>query len=457
LSAFETVGAGAAATDVVTEASLMRICAPLYPSFALESLWTLVLAVFFAYLSILISAKQQLSNPAGAVWKFMCFHFKDWLSDTWRVLSRWNTMHTCDLGQRFRFTRRLNATICRIQVATAILSVTRWLHINNVNGFRYLSYSFTCPLMQAELVLLIAPAVPCYKLQMILIMVITWAVMLSGWYASSLEGDLWTTDWQDVFLDGNFDNLTFKGKAVFPSMAGVLILSMLQMPYMGLLYNCYGGRAEMPEGMNSMIVLTAVSWLGFPIWWLLSYEGLSIIEDTKLNGLGFLILNMVSKGGFTLKMISMVKQFKRKQMLAKQQAKSGRSGSVASLYSLPDLPGDQQFQNSPAPQQRQDRKLPTGQSLADFIRAMKPFDGDAENEFAQKEFEPEKEPLKPTRGSELKNEDLVAEFLKRMDMNQVMASSVEKASRADRPVHTDSDDRLKEQIRKFVLEESDEE
>ena len=37
-------------------------------------------------------------------------------------------------------------------------------HIAARNGLRYLGYAFTCALMQAELVVLIAPYVPCQAL-----------------------------------------------------------------------------------------------------------------------------------------------------------------------------------------------------------------------------------------------------------------------------------------------------
>jgi hypothetical protein len=305
--------------------------------------------------------------------------------------------------------------------------VTRWLHINNVNGFRYLSYSFTCPLMQAELVLLIAPAVPRYKLNICVIMLVTWIVMISGWYASSLEGDLFEEgyDWQEVLLEGNWDKLSFKGKAVMPSMVCVLISSMVQMPYLFILSNFCGKREDMPDGMNTMILLTALSWLGFPIWWFLSYEGASIISDTKLNGAGFLILNMVSKGGFTLKMISMVKEFKRKQKDRQRMTQGNeRSGSVASL---PELPADPLGPEPPKQQVlrkgRLDKRQPTNQSLVWMIQAMKPFDqDDADNEFHNPEVYAGRKPEeqeKVQHAGQLTNEELATELMRRMDMDSM--------------------------------------
>jgi bacteriorhodopsin len=438
-----------AAEQKLLESSLMRECAPLYSSFALESLWTLILAAFFTYLSVLISSKQQLQSPGKAVWRFVCHHFKDWFNDTWRILKRWDTMHTCDMGQRFRFCRRLNATICRVQVAAALLAVTRWLHINNVNGFRYLGYAFTCPLMQAELILLIAPAVPCYKLNVVFTMMVTLGIMLMGWYTANVEGDLWTTDFEDVFINRNFQNLTDKGTYILPHFCAVLFLSFVQIPWLALMYNCADPR-NMPEGYNRMLVLTSISWLGFPVWWMLSYEGASVITDTKLNGFGFMMLNIIAKGGFTLCMISMVKNFKRKQAAANPSPRP-RSGSVCSVESLPPLPGDE-----PEPAARKERQLPTAQSLVWMINGLRAFDGDEEDGQAGGQAPS----VEPTRGSELKNEDLVAELMRRLGISVDSAAFEVSGDLGPGKVGADFESALNRELAsaclKFVDEESDE-
>jgi hypothetical protein len=393
-----------------TEAELMRVCAPLYGSFALESFWTIVLAIFFGYLSITISSKQQIKNPGRAVCKFLWHHFYKWVVDTHRVLSKWDTMHKCELGQRFRLCRRLNATICRIQVAAALLSITRWLHLNNVNGFRYLGYSFTCPLMQAELILLIAPAVPFYKINIVFTMLVTWAIMICGWYASTFEGPLWTTDMEGIIsdiLDGNFDNLTDKGRWVLPAVASNCFLSLVQMPFLGLCANCVGKRDDMPQGYNALIALTAVSWLGFPCWWFLSYEGAGIISNTKLNGFGFTVLNICAKGGFTLQLISMVKRYKRKVASRPKDPLEipwSRRVSEASVATLPELPNDE-HQRTP------ERKL-TNQSLLWVIEGLREFD----------DQEPQKQVVegivqsaeKVSRAAHFTNEELMAALLRRL-------------------------------------------
>ena len=409
-----------------TEAELMRVCAPLYGSFALESLWTIFLAIFFGYLSILISSKQQLKKPGRAVCKFLWHHFYEWVVDTHRVLSRWDTMHECELGQRFRLCRRLNATICRIQVAAALLSITRWLHINNVNGFRYLGYSFTCPLMQAELILLIAPAVPFYKVNMVFTMLVTWLIMICGWYASTFEGALWTTDMEDIILDGNLHNLTDKGRWVLPSMACNLFLSLFQMPFLCVCAKCAGKTHDMPEGYNALIALTAVSWLGFPCWWFLSYEGASIISNTKLNGFGFTVLNMCAKGGFTLQLISMVKRYKRKKALQPTEPieipEISRQTSVATL---PELPEDE-HQRTP------ERKL-TGQSLLWVIEGLKAFDGQEPEGYVPEGYVPEPGTYpraeKVSRADQLTNEELVTELLRRLPADISSGNKGDKFSR----------------------------
>mmetsp|Transcript_117294 Transcript_117294/g.365222 ORF Transcript_117294/g.365222 Transcript_117294/m.365222 type:complete len:163 (-) Transcript_117294:607-1095(-) len=38
----------------------------------------------------------------------------------------------------------------------------------------------------------------------------------------------------------------------------------------------------------------------FPFWWIMSWEGNAVITDTKVNEIGFTILNMTAKGLFTL-------------------------------------------------------------------------------------------------------------------------------------------------------------
>jgi len=193
------------------------------------------------------------------------------------------------------------------------LAVTRWLHINNVNGFRYLGYAFTCPLMQAELILIIAPVVPCYKMVTQMTAIGTFLMLLTGYIASQYEGPLWDGDVSELFLDGKFSNLTTKGWMTVPSVFILCFLSFVQIPFLGLLYFCNGAGADgnLPRGYPTLLAITSITWLGFPCWWFLSFEGAGYIQDTKLNGLGFVCLNMISKGSFTMQMLSMVRRWRR--------------------------------------------------------------------------------------------------------------------------------------------------
>jgi hypothetical protein len=99
-----------------------------------------------------------------------------------------------------------------------------------------------------------------------------------------------------------------------------------------------------------------------------------------------------------------------------------RSGSVASLYSLPELPADPL---DPEPQQkvRVDKRQPTGQSLVWMIKAMKPFDADdAHNEFHNAEVYADQKPEeqeKVQHAGQLTNEELATELMRRMDMDSM--------------------------------------
>jgi len=190
------------------------------------------------------------------------------------------------------------------------LAVTRWLHINNVNGFRYLGYAFTCPLMQAELILIIAPIVPCYRMVTQMTALITFLMLLSGYIASQFDGPLWDGDF---VLDRNLSFLTMKGWVTLPSVVILCFLSFVQIPVLGLIYCCNGGGRDgnFPRGYLKLLAITSFTWLLFPCWWFLSFEGAGYIQDTKLNGLGFVLMNMTSKGAFTMQMLSMVKRWKR--------------------------------------------------------------------------------------------------------------------------------------------------
>jgi hypothetical protein len=82
------------------------------------------------------------------------------------------------------------------------------------------------------------------------------------------------------------------------------------------------------------------------------------------------------------------------------------------VESLPQLPGD-----GPDPEeQRRQERLPTGQSLVWMIKGLREFDGDGENEFDTRD-QSERNAIEPTRGSELKNEDLIVELMRRLGVS----------------------------------------
>merc|ERR1712054_321489 len=95
-------------------------------------------------------------------------------------------------------------------------------------------------------------------------------------------------------------------------MVGICILTFVQIPYLAVLYTVKGGvSAGLPYNYRMLLLLVAVTWLGFPVWWFLNWQGMSIIKDAKLNGAGFCFLNVVSKGGFTLMFSSSSRWHKR--------------------------------------------------------------------------------------------------------------------------------------------------
>mmetsp|Transcript_10475 Transcript_10475/g.18919 ORF Transcript_10475/g.18919 Transcript_10475/m.18919 type:complete len:468 (-) Transcript_10475:103-1506(-) len=302
----------------LTEVELMGECSPLYASFALESFANTCLGLFFVYLSVLITSKGKLKTPARSSVLFLSEVVKNRYNDVMSIVNQWHSMPDLPLEKRFRFCRKVNATICQFSALVSFLAVTRWLHINNVNGFRYLGYSLTCPPMQAEILVLIAPVVPCYRFFVYLSSFITWSMLITGWIASCLEGDLWNNDIME-WAEGNFATdleLTNKGWMFVASCAGLLYLAFFQLPMVLFLYYVKGGaKAGLPEGFPRMILLVWVTWMCFPAWWSISFEGFKLINDTKLNGIGFVLLNVVSKGGFTISILRMVRLHKQKGLI----------------------------------------------------------------------------------------------------------------------------------------------
>lgn len=308
------------ALDLQDESLLVRECSGLYASFALESLANFLLGCTFCYLVLLIACKNQLENPGRAalswIWSHATWAFGDW----YKVMRTWSSMPEATLDQRLGFCRKLNLGICIAQLLSSFLALTRWLHIGNINGFRYLGYAITCPLMQAELVVILAPYVPFFKLNVFGVMLVTSSTMLCGWVGSLSPGFLWEDGSLEAFLEsGNPGDIvwTMKGYRILASFVCLGVVICIQIPYLALIYLCKGGMTahrDLPYYFLRLLLLVEVTWPAFGVWWYISAEGASILHDTKFNTFGFCFLNVISKGGFTLMMLKLSRDHRSRWM-----------------------------------------------------------------------------------------------------------------------------------------------
>ena len=229
----------------------------------------------------------------------------------------WPEMNKRPLVERMAMCRQLNLAMCLAQALAAFISIFRWLHINNVNGVRYLGYAFTCSLMQAELVVLIAPYVPCYKLNCVGIVVLTHIYLVMGWIGSLHDGFLFEDDsWELFKSSGTVSDLVVTTKGIFIgcTAAGLCTLLLLQMPFLAIIYFCKGGSSndDLPGHFLKLFATVWFTWPAFPAWWLISAEGLGLLSDSKSNAVGFAILNIISKGTFTFVMLGIGSHHKKR-------------------------------------------------------------------------------------------------------------------------------------------------
>ena len=138
----------------------------------MRSLTSIILGLFFTYLALRIVVRTDVKQPINAVWLMIRDYISPAADQWWTLMKTWPDMPNKPCSDRIAYCRNLNIAMCIAQALAAFFSVFRWLHIGNVNGLRYLDYAFTCSLMQAELVVLIAPYVPCYKFNVVA--VATW-------------------------------------------------------------------------------------------------------------------------------------------------------------------------------------------------------------------------------------------------------------------------------------------
>jgi hypothetical protein len=166
--------------------------------------------------------------------------------------------------------------------------------------------------MQAQLVLLIAPVMPFYRLSFVFTGLVTCAILICGWIASTRSEQLLNCDLERLLEwdDTCFEDYTLKFKIIAVSVCSLGFLSFVQIPCLGLLYYSNGGSKNklLPPLYLKLLLTVSITWLGFPIWWLLSYEGMSVLQDTKMNAVGFAVLNVISKGAFAHQVLAMVQQ-----------------------------------------------------------------------------------------------------------------------------------------------------
>eukprot|EP00930_Biecheleria_cincta_P075261 TRINITY_DN6242_c0_g1_i1.p1 TRINITY_DN6242_c0_g1~~TRINITY_DN6242_c0_g1_i1.p1 ORF type:complete len:424 (+),score=59.56 TRINITY_DN6242_c0_g1_i1:794-2065(+) len=252
----------------------------------------------------------------------------------------WNQMPKLTLDKRLAFCRKLNMSICLAQAVLALIAITRWLHINNINGFRYLGYSVTCALLQAQLVVIVAPYVPLYKTNVLGVMLITFCCMIGGWIGGLYSGPLWVEGTLETFMrSGNFADIlwTTKGYLILTTFVCLGVIIAIQIPFLFLLYVYNGGmkpNQDLPALYPWLLLLVELTWPLFGLWWVLSNEGMSIIHTTKLNTIGFCMLNIISKGGFTLTMLALTKR--HKAMWPEQNGPTLTTRHDESKYTAPE-------------------------------------------------------------------------------------------------------------------------
>ncbi|CAE7610067.1 unnamed protein product [Symbiodinium natans] len=297
---------------------LFRACGPLYPAFAIESLTSIILGFFFTYLALRIVVRTDVKKPINASWRM----FRDYITPVadqwWTLMKTWPDMPNKPCADRITYCRNLNIAMCLAQAFAAFFSVFRWLHIGNVNGLRYLGYAFTCSLMQAELVVLIAPYVPCYKFNIVSVVLFTHAFLICGWIGSLHRGFLFEdASWELFQLSWEVSDLviTSKGVAIGITTCCLAFLCLVQMPFLCFCYFWAGGcRAhnDLPYYYLRLMFAVWFTWPAFPAWWAVSAEGLGVLGDAKSNAVGFAILNMISKGGFTINMLKIGADHRRR-------------------------------------------------------------------------------------------------------------------------------------------------
>eukprot|EP00971_Amphidinium_carterae_P092994 1841035-Amphidinium_carterae.1 len=168
-----------------------------------------------------------------------------------------------------------------------------------------------------ELIILIAPIVPCYRVNAIITFALTFFCLGKAWIASTMQGELYSGYFGDFVssMDINELDIQPKGYVIMPAMIAMACIGFLQVPFLWMLYTCRGlgkRREDMPDDYRILLVTVFFTWACFPCWWLFSWEGASIFKDAKLNEMGFMFLNMLAKGTFIYQSSRMAQKFEKR-------------------------------------------------------------------------------------------------------------------------------------------------
>mmetsp|Transcript_15574 Transcript_15574/g.35727 ORF Transcript_15574/g.35727 Transcript_15574/m.35727 type:complete len:484 (-) Transcript_15574:134-1585(-) len=298
----------------LSEVELQRACAPLYPAIAVDALANIVLFIFFAHVALLTHVRGKLRSPLRALSRLIGMFVKDYCRELWETCKTVPWMHQQRLAARLRCCANIDKAISVISMCMPLIAITRILNIGNVNGARWIGYTLTCKFMQLELIILIAPIVPCFHLNSLSTFCLTFFCLGKAWIASTIPGELYRGSFSDFASSLDFQDLdiTSKGYVILPAMIGMFCIGFMQVPSLWMLYTCRGlggRRDDMPVGYRTLLVTVVFTWALFPLWWLCSWEGNSLFKDAKFNELGFMSLNMLAKGTFIYQSSRMTHQY----------------------------------------------------------------------------------------------------------------------------------------------------
>mmetsp|Transcript_53558 Transcript_53558/g.125370 ORF Transcript_53558/g.125370 Transcript_53558/m.125370 type:complete len:534 (-) Transcript_53558:213-1814(-) len=301
----------------LSEVELQRACAPLYPPIAVDALANVILFVFFFNVALLTHVRGKLRSPTRALGRMILLFVKDYFDELWATIKTIPWMYKQPLAARLRCCGNIDKAISIVSMCVPLFAITRFLNIGNVNGARWVGYALTCPFMQMELIILIAPIVPCYPVNALITFCLTFFCLGKAWIASTMTGELYSGYFGDFVssMDINELDIQPKGYVIMPAMIAMACIGFLQVPFLWMLYTCRGRgkrRDDMPADYRILLMTVFFTWACFPCWWMFSWEGASIFKDAKLNEMGFMFLNMMAKGTFIYQSSRMAEKFEQR-------------------------------------------------------------------------------------------------------------------------------------------------